>query len=248
MNVSPPQNKVATGSGRIPEAREFVHENLGEKFQESLSEYDTQRRVETLIDGFLKDEDLRGKQVLDVGCGLGFFSRQLVQRGAEVTACDLGENLVNRTRELAGCNGIVADALALSDVFGENRFDYVVSSECIEHTPNPLLAVKQMCAVLKPGGTISLSTPNKIWWPAVKLASLLKLRPFDGYENFSTFGGLKRCLAESDVETLETRGLHLFPFQFGFHSLSRWCDGSLQIFNRLMINLCVLGRKRDSGE
>ena len=40
------------------------------------------------------------------------------------------------------------------------------------------------------------------------------------------------------------RGLHLFPFQFGMHGLSRWCDAHLQTFRLAMINICVLARKR----
>ena len=83
---------------RTVDELEYCHERLGERFAEALSEYDTRRRVETLIDDFFRGESLDGKEALDVGCGLGFFSEALQARGAEVTACDLGPTLLEITR------------------------------------------------------------------------------------------------------------------------------------------------------
>jgi 2-polyprenyl-6-hydroxyphenyl methylase/3-demethylubiquinone-9 3-methyltransferase len=229
---------------RTPDAKELTHERMGDAFELALSGYDTARRVEVLIDHFLTDVMVRGKSALDVGCGLGFFSERLARRGARVLATDLGPGLVERTRERVGCEAQVADALRLADQFGPDRFDLVVSSECIEHTPNPREALLQMVTVLKPGGYIAISTPNVIWYPAVKLSTMLKIRPFDGFENFSTWRSLRSTLREGNVEVVQEVGLHLFPFQFGAHRFSRWCDANLQGLRTLMINLCILGRKR----
>ena len=229
---------------RRPDQREYVHERLGDDFERSLSTYDTQRRVETLIDEFLVGRMRPGATALDVGCGLGFFSERLAHIGANVTACDLGPKLVEATRQRVGCEGIVADALQLTDAFGTDGFDVVVSSECIEHTPDPRAAVRQMARVLKPGGYLSLSTPNIVWYPVVKLATVLRARPFDGFENFSTFGSLTQVLESEGVELVEARGLHLYPFQLRMHGLSRWCDRNLQPLKPLMINICLLGQKK----
>lgn len=222
---------------------ELSHERLGDEFERALSTYDTRRRVETLVDEFLTDEMVAGKETLDVGCGLGYFSKRLSERGAKLIACDIGPGLVQRTRELVGCRAEVADALELVPQFGAGRFDLVVSSECIEHTPSPQKALEQMAAVLKPGGFLAVSTPNIVWSPVVKLATTLRLRPFDGHERFSSWGGVRRVLRSSGVEIVREAGLHLFPFQFPLHRLSTWCDRRLQTLRPLMINLCVLGRK-----
>jgi 2-polyprenyl-6-hydroxyphenyl methylase/3-demethylubiquinone-9 3-methyltransferase len=228
---------------RQPNDRELCHERLGGRFATSLSPYDTRRRVETLVDEFLPGEVVHGKEVLDVGCGLGFFSERLHEKGAQVTACDLGPSLVEATRRRVGCAAEVADALGLVAHFGPASFDIVLSSECIEHTPNPSEAVRQMGAILRPGGLLSLSTPNIVWWPVVKLATLLRARPFDGYENFSSWSSLRRALRAAGLEPLREKGLHLFPFQLPLHRLSGWCDRRLQSFRRVMINLCVLAQK-----
>lgn len=222
---------------------ELCHERLGDEFENALSEYDTRRRVEVLVDQFLTDEMVHGKDTLDVGCGLGYFSKRLSERGANLIACDIGPGLVQRTRKLVGCQAEVADALDLTRHFGLDRFDLVVSSECIEHTPSPRRALEQMAAVLKPGGYLAVSTPNIVWSPVVKLATVLRLRPFDGHERFSSWSGVRRVLRASGIQTVREFGLHLFPFQIPLPRLSTWCDRRLQAFRPVMINLCVLGRK-----
>jgi 2-polyprenyl-6-hydroxyphenyl methylase/3-demethylubiquinone-9 3-methyltransferase len=229
---------------RTPTEKEYCHDRLGKRFEEAVSDYDTGRRLEVLIDRFLPAERLAGRRVLEVGAGLGFFSARLQERGGVVTASDIGPELLRRVRERVGCECVIADALSLVEHFGPGQFDVVLSSECIEHTPDPMEAVRQMAGVLKPGGYLSLSTPNRVWWPVVRAASVLKLRPYDGHENFSSFSLIRRILEASGVDVVEERGLHLFPFQLRLHDVSRWCDEQLQSCRGLMINLCVLGRKR----
>jgi 2-polyprenyl-6-hydroxyphenyl methylase/3-demethylubiquinone-9 3-methyltransferase len=209
----------------------------------ALSEYDTRRRAEVLVEEFLRPHGIEGKDVLDVGCGLGFFSERLQTHGGRVTATDIGEGLLRRVSERTGCRCERVDALALSDHFGCSRFDIVLSSECIEHTPSPATALTEMIRVLRPGGLLAVSTPNWLWYPVVRAATILRLRPFDGYENFSSFRSIRRLLRSTGMEVLAQKGLHLFPFQLGLHGLSHRLDERLQALKSLMINLCVLARK-----
>lgn len=228
---------------RTLERQELVHEALGDGFAEALSLYDTRRRLQVLVDEFLPDTLVAGKKVLDVGCGLGFFSRRLVERGARVTACDIGPGLVGRTRQYAGCDSVIADALNLQRTFGSESFDVVVSSECIEHTPDPARAIAEMLSVLRCRGYLSLSTPNVVWNPIVRLASAARLRPFDGFENFSSWRAIRQRIAAGGGTIVQERGLHLFPFQVPLHTLSWWCDEHLQSLRSVMINICVLAQK-----
>jgi len=228
---------------RTPTREELCHDRLGDEFARALSGYDTSRRVEVLVDELLDEGMVRDRDALDVGCGLGFFSERLHARGARVTACDIGPGLVAATARRVGCPAVVADALALSAQLGRDRFDLVVSSECIEHTPDPPRAVREMVAVLKPGGYLSLSTPNLLWYPAVRAATVLRLRPFDGFEHFSTWRGLRRTIEGAGARVLREQGLHLFPFQLGLHALSRFLDQRAQPLRGLMINMCFLAQK-----
>jgi 2-polyprenyl-6-hydroxyphenyl methylase/3-demethylubiquinone-9 3-methyltransferase len=227
------------------DSRELTHEKLGPaQFADALSQYDTGRRLKVLIDEFLPGDTLAGKEVLEVGTGLGFFAEALQRRGARVTAIDIGETLLSEVRARVGCECLKVDALGVAEHFGPARFDVVLSSECIEHTPDPLEALRQMAYVLKPGGYLSVSTPNLVWYPVVRAATLLRLRPFDGFENFSSFGRIRRVMESNGVRVAREKGLHLFPFQLRLPGLSVWCDEHLQPLRGLMINLCVLGRKQ----
>ncbi|MEZ6064564.1 MAG: class I SAM-dependent methyltransferase [Planctomycetaceae bacterium] len=239
-------NIVTAASGnarRELTARDLAYNEMGDGFAKSLSDYDTQRRVEVLIDDFLGGIDLTGRRVLEVGTGLGYFARRLKERGADVTASDLAPNLVRDVERNVGCRAVVADALNLTGSFPGEAFDIVFSSECIEHTPDPAAAVIEMTKLLKPGGLLCLSTPNIVWQPVVRLASTLKLRQFCGYENFSSWRGLRRLLAAQGMTIEREHGLHLYPFQLGLHGFSRLIDARLQCFRAAMINICVLARK-----
>lgn len=222
---------------------QLFHERMGDAFEDAISSYDTQRRIEVLVDEFLAGKPLAGLSALEVGCGLGYFSEALQKLGADLTVCDIGQTLVDRTVKRVGCRGRVADATRLLDVFARESFDLVLSSECIEHTNDPGAAIDGMCAVLRSGGRISLSTPNLLWWPLVAAASKLRLRAFNGYEHFSTLSFLTKRMERNGMRILQTKGLHLFPFQLRAHGLSRWMDARLQALKGLMINFCVLAEK-----
>src|SRR5690606_15539537 len=116
-----------------------------------------------------------------------------------------------------------------------------------EHTPAPAVAVRSMTEVVESGGWISLSTPNLVWQPVVRTASFLRLRRFDGYENFSTFRSLTRELEAGGFEVEESRGLHPWPFQLPLHGLARLVEERCQIAKAGMINLCVFARKRQGN-
>jgi 2-polyprenyl-3-methyl-5-hydroxy-6-metoxy-1,4-benzoquinol methylase len=229
-------------------ARELAHERLADRMPDLVSAYDTSRRVEVLVDGFLGADRLRGREALDVGCGVGDFSARLAQAGAHVTACDIGPRLVEHTRNRVKCRAEVVDALGLVSHFGAGAFDVVVSSECIEHTPDPAGAVAQMLGVLKPNGWLSLSTPNIVWQPLVRLASRLHWRPFESLENFSSWRSLHAVVRAHGGIVEREYGLHVWPFQLGLHGLSRAADRRLQWCRFGMINICLLARKTGQGE
>ena len=63
-------------------------------------------------------------------------------------------------------------------------YDLVISSECIEHTADPKKALSELARVLKPGGTIIVTSPNRLWYPVLWVSIVIKLRKFRGYERW----------------------------------------------------------------
>lgn len=224
--------------------KQYNHDSLGDNFQTLLSDYDTKRRVQVLTIDFLADLDVKSWKVLDVGCGLGFFSAALKQKGAQVVAFDLGANLLAQVQAKYQIPTVQGDVLQLDKIFPANHFDLIISSECIEHTPNPQMAIKQMTKVLRPGGRLIVSTPNLVWWPVVKLSMLLKVRKFDCLENFLSWPTFQRSFRENGIDILQTKGLHAYPFQFKGHRFSQWLDDHAQFLAPVMINMCLHGQKK----
>lgn len=101
--------------------------------------------------------DLTGKRVLELGCGYGRFAVYLAKLGADVTAVDLGYDLVYATRVLAEVND-AACQVAQVDIeaipFAPGSFDVVVGIAVLHHMSVPDVArvVRDVERVLVPGG------------------------------------------------------------------------------------------------
>jgi ubiquinone/menaquinone biosynthesis C-methylase UbiE len=218
-------------------------DNIGELFDAYMNEYDVQRRLHLVFSVLLNNTDLRGKTVLEVGCGTGRFSQRIVELGGNLTVVDIGKNLVQAVCTKLGCQGLAADACALP--IEDNRFDVVISSECIEHTLDPAGAIREMCRVCKPGGIVCLTTPNKLWYPVLWLSLVLRIRKFAGMENWIFPGRAKMVMRRYGFDALRIRGCHLWPFQLRF---TQPVLGRLDLYSRwlypVMINFGIVGQKK----
>ena len=109
--------------------------------------------------------DIQGWQVLDVGCGHGFYSLDPARRGAALVGCDLDRPSLVSARQLAqglGLKGrtlfLAADGTALP--ISEQAFDLVVCNCVLEHIPDDGAALAAMARSLRPGGVLYLTVDN----------------------------------------------------------------------------------------
>ena len=155
---------------------------------------------------------LRGKTVLDVGCGGGILAESMAQRGASV----LGIDLASKPLGVARLHALESDMRALDyrevavEALALERpasFDVVTCMEMLEHVPDPSSVVRACGNLVKPGGWVFFSTINR---------------------NAKAFA--QAIVGAEYVLGLLPKGTHEYARFIRPSELARWCrDGGLSI-------------------
>lgn len=107
------------------------------------------------LEGYL-DEDLLGKEVLEVGLGYGTLGQSLAARGCEYHGVDIAEGPVTMMRRRLHLLGLPPERALRASVldlpFENERFDYVYTIGCLHHTGDLERSVSEVHRVLVPGG------------------------------------------------------------------------------------------------
>lgn len=108
--------------------------------------------------------DMSGVRVLEIGCGMGLHTGELVKRGADVTAIDLTKPAVQATRErlaLLGYEATVLQQDAEHLPFEADQFDLVWSWGVIHHSARTGRIVREISRVLSPTGEARVMVYNR---------------------------------------------------------------------------------------
>jgi SAM-dependent methyltransferase len=103
-----------------------------------------------------------GPDVLNVGSGPFLELSQIDSRERRITICDIDARSIEKARELHGKRLVGADVVAPDAPlpYPDDRFDLVVSMDVVEHLPDPAPWLAEVLRVVRPGGTVFLTTPN----------------------------------------------------------------------------------------
>jgi len=108
---------------------------------------------------------LRGKRIVDVGCGGGILAEAMAARGARVTGIDLAEKPLKVAQLHLLESGLevdyrllAAEALAVESPRG---FGVVTCMELLEHVPDPAATVRACADLAEPGGQVFFATINR---------------------------------------------------------------------------------------
>ena len=203
-------------------------ERLASRWWDPTSEFKPLHDINPLrLDYIDRHVGLRGKRVVDVGCGGGILSESMAARGADVTGIDLGEAPLSVARLHlleSGANvryeRIAAEDLAAREPAG---YDIVTCLEMLEHVPDPASTIAACARLVKPGGAVFFSTINrnpKAWVFAILGAEyLLRLLPpgTHDYLKFIRPSELDRMARAAGLAVREYTGMHYNPLTRGYH-------------------------------
>ena len=104
-----------------------------------------------------------GERVLDAGCGLGFYLYLFgTLTGARLYGVEVSPD---RLRDAASQRGASSAHLSLADVtrlpFRDASFHKAILSEVLEHVPDDAAALAEVHRVLRPGGVLAVTVPNR---------------------------------------------------------------------------------------
>ncbi|MCC6249380.1 MAG: bifunctional 2-polyprenyl-6-hydroxyphenol methylase/3-demethylubiquinol 3-O-methyltransferase UbiG [Rubrivivax sp.] len=165
---------------------------------------------------------LRGKDVLDVGCGGGLLAEAMARSGARVTGIDLASRAlgVARLHALeAGMTGLEYREIAVEALAAQQpgAFDVVTCMEMLEHVPDAASVVRACAQLVRPGGWVFFSTlnrnPKSFLFAIVGAEYLLRLLPRGTHEYARLIrpSELARFARDAGLELHGTRGLEYNP-------------------------------------
>lgn len=133
-----------------------------------------------------------GRTALDIGCRDGHFSKKLIAKGYQVTSIDLMPKYEHGMKVDAN------DPLPFADA----SFDVIWFSEVIEHLKDPAFTISELRRVLRPGGMILVTTPNRDFW-FYKFFEMIGISPesiqSEDHLHFMNYEDVQRMLGPCDT-------------------------------------------------
>lgn len=197
-------------------------EQLASRWWDATSEFKPLHDINPLRVDFIDARaPVRGKTVLDIGCGGGILTEALAARGAHVTGIDLGEAPLAVANLHLKESGLRVDYRRISaEDYARERpasFDIVTCLEMLEHVPDPASTIQACATLVKPGGDVFFSTINrnpKSWLFAIVGAEyVLNLLPRGTHEylKFIKPSELERWARAAGLRLRELTGMHYNP-------------------------------------
>ncbi len=150
----------------LDRSMQWLQENRLERMDATVEIFDPKRREFHLDRYRFAARRVRGRQVLDCACGTGYGVRLLREIGsaASVVGIDVDDKAIRYACQKHQINSATficssGECLPLAD----NSVDIVTSFETVEHVPDDVALVEDFYRVLRPSGTLIISTPNQ--WP-----------------------------------------------------------------------------------
>jgi len=197
--------------------------DLAHRWWDTESEFRPLHQINPLRLAWIDDlVPLKGKKVLDIGCGGGILADSMARKGAEVLGIDLATKAL-RVAQLhaleAQTEGVTYREVSAEKLADEQpaSFDVVTCMEMLEHVPDPASVVRACATLVKPGGRVFFSTinrnPKAFLFAIVGAEYVLNLLP-RGTHEFAKFikpSELAAYARAAGLDLQHTRGMEYNP-------------------------------------
>jgi 2-polyprenyl-3-methyl-5-hydroxy-6-metoxy-1,4-benzoquinol methylase len=150
-------------SGKIPNLTEDIYSNAAylpaaqKSYMENVSYRKERFGKERLELIRIHMGDLKGKKILDVGCGTGWFLETAKEQGMEIFGQELGKELREWTENRIGTDIF---SCGIEEIDPDFCFDVITMFDVLEHVPDPLQLVRHSKRLLDEDGILLIFTPN----------------------------------------------------------------------------------------
>jgi 2-polyprenyl-6-hydroxyphenyl methylase/3-demethylubiquinone-9 3-methyltransferase len=197
--------------------------DLAHRWWDPESEFRPLHQINPLRLAWIDDlVPLKGKRVVDIGCGGGILADSMARKGAEVLGIDLATKAL-RVAQLhaleAQTEGVTYREISAEKLAVEQpaSFDVVTCMEMLEHVPDPASVVRACATLVKPGGRVFFSTinrnPKAFLFAIVGAEYVLNLLP-RGTHEFAKFikpSELAAYARAAGLDLQHTRGMEYNP-------------------------------------
>jgi len=207
--------------------------------------YQSRSKVEVLF-GPQIWERVRGRVVIDFGCGFGAEAIEMARHGArKVIGIDIRDHVL-RTAQAAAEEAGVGDRCVFAR-HADEKADLIVSIDSFEHYDRPAEVLQVMRRLVKDDGRVLVSfgppwchplgghlfsifpwahlifTERALmrWWSDYKSDGATRFSEIEGGLNQMTVGGFMRLLAQSDFKIARFEAVPIRRFRYLFNSLTR---------------------------
>lgn len=198
-------------SQKIPDDHELIsiYKNYGR--DDYLSPV-TVKRFHQILDALEKFR--LTNNLLDVGCGIGYFLEAARSRGWNVYGTEFTENAVEicRRKEIIMHQGELNPGN-----YKAEYFDVIISIEVIEHINHPVEEVRKFSSVLRSGGAVYLTTPNFNSLSRKMLKEKWNVLAYPEHLCYYTSRTLKRLFQKQNFtdQKIETTGISITRMKAG---------------------------------
>lgn len=214
------------------EVRKF--EELAHRWWDRESEFKPLHDINPLRLNYVDERaSIKGKKVLDVGCGGGILSESMALRGAHVKGIDMGKAplSVAELHSLETGVDIEYQQIPVEDLAEQEagQYDVVTCLEMLEHVPDPASIINACAKLVKPDGDVFFSTinrnPKAFAFAIIGAEYVLNMLPKGTHEyaKFIRPSELERWASQAELMLRDVTGMTYNPL-FQTYSLGKNVD------------------------